>query len=217
MEPSSHRTPVSDADRVSGWSSPGFPSLYSIPEVSPRRVRRRAHVARLYSDIDGLMGLPNGWSDRDRRPSRELNVTGGTRYGQPWTAFLAWADPGLSTICSCLAQQRVRPHGCIGRRRSAHKLMWRVRVGCRGFLPMTAGISAPLTGTNIEVDYDISGEVLATVRRSCYHREQRRVSRTFMKAAKSLVVFFQGNPEYEPILYSLAYRRWMWGTVPQGG
>ena len=181
-------------------------TFYALGEV-PRSERAGRHIQGFYADIDDL------WD----RPLDGLIVTGAeprtsTLNEEPYwnslTGVLDWAEHNTySSIWSCLAAHAAVLHlDGVRRRRLPEK-----RFGLFQCLPVTehaitaglpAGMIMPHSRWNDLPLSELTGcgyEVLT-------HSADAGVD-TFVKQKNSLMVFFQGHPEYEANTLMLEYRR----------
>jgi|SRR5579871_798231 len=181
-------------------------TFYALAEV-PRSERAGRHIQSFYAGVDSLWDrhldglIVTGAEPRTPALNEEL-------YWNSLTGLLEWADHNTySSIWSCLAAHAAVLHlDGIRRRRLPDK-----RFGLFQCLPvaghaMTAGLPARVVMPHSRWN-DLSGrELTARGYEILTHSEHAGVD-TFVKQNNSLMLFFQGHPEYEANTLLLEYRR----------
>lgn len=178
----------------------------SLAEL-PRGEQARAHIARSYWPLEALLaGAPDA-----------LIVTG-TEPGAPrlrdepyWprlASLLDWADAHTAaSIWSCLAAHAAVDHfDAIARRRLPQK---RCGVYSHGLLaghPLLAGVGAPLPMPHSRWN-ELPLEALRAAGYQVLSFSPETGADAFVRRARSLMLFFQGHPEYEDTTLLKEYRR----------
>ena len=180
--------------------------LFSLPGIA-RGAAATAHMAGIYAGLDDL----------GRTPLHGLIVTGCEPraaslavepYWESMTRLVDWAEHNtVSTLWSCLAAHAAVLHlDGIARRRLPQK---RSGVfGCAPVMahPLLAGAPArldvPHSRWNDLAEADLSAHGYDVLTRSA----EAGVD-LFAKQWRSLFVFFQGHPEYDPEALAREYRR----------
>jgi len=180
--------------------------LTSFPEV-PRGADARARIARSYWPIETLLA---------ERP--EALIVTGTEpiaprladepYWPRLTALLDWADQhALASIWSCLAAHAAVEHlDGITRQRLAEK---RCGVYSHSLLaghPLLRGVAAPLPMPHSRWN-DLPVESLRAARYAILSSSPETGADAFVRHARSLMLFFQGHPEYDDTTLLKEYRR----------
>ncbi len=181
-------------------------SLYALPGV-PRDKASRQHLSGSYSTVEGLWEKSfDGFIVTGREPlSPDLRDE---PYWRSFTNVLEWAKGNTrSTVWSCLAAHAaVLSMDDIGRIKSREKVFGvfeNMRVSPHGLtadLPIR--FKLPHSRWN-----GIPEEALVGSGYNVLSRSDEAGVDTFVKQEKSLFVFFQGHPEYEPDTLLREYRR----------
>ncbi len=197
----------------------------SLPEV-PRGPAARARIDSSYWPLDELLA---------ERPDA-LIVTGAeprtaTLEEEPYWPRLArlieWAETHTaSTVWSCLAAHAVAQalHG-VRRRRLPEKRFGVFAHRVQAEHPLLAGIRAPLLTPHSRWN-DLPVDALAGAALSILSSSPETGADLFVSTRRSLLVCFQGHPEYEPATLLKEYRRDVgrylrgeqpaWPTLPGG-
>ena len=178
----------------------------SLAEL-PRGPQARAHIARCYWPLEALLaGAPDA-----------LIVTG-TEPGAPrlrdepyWprlAALLDWAEAhSAASVWSCLAAHAAVEHfDAIERARLPEK---RCGVYSHGLLPghpLLAGVGAPLAMPHSRWN-ELPLEALRAAGYEVLSFSPETGADAFVRRARSLMLFFQGHPEYEDTTLLKEYRR----------
>jgi homoserine O-succinyltransferase len=182
--------------------------LSSLPEL-PRSEEARARIARVYWPLDELLaGGPDALIVTGTEP-RAPRLTDEPYWGR-LVALLDWAQAHTATsIWSCLAGHAVvEILDGISRQRLAEK---RSGVYSHSILtghPLLQGVSAPLM-----TPHSRWNELPAEALRRCGYRLLSWSVETGADAfvredpGRSLLLFFQGHPEYEATTLLREYRR----------
>jgi homoserine O-succinyltransferase/O-acetyltransferase len=181
--------------------------FYFVPEV-PRGATGQAHVnGDRYWPIDEL----------GREPPDALIVTG-TEPVAPllsdepyWGRFrelLKWADANTaSSIWSCLAAHAaVELLDGVRRRRLKHKRCGVFAHSVDASQPLLAGVAAPLHTPHSRWN-ELPLEALRDAGYALASASPESGADMFTKQSSSLLVFFQGHPEYEETTLLREYRR----------
>jgi homoserine O-succinyltransferase len=180
-------------------------ALYALPGIS-RTDAGQEHVNRYYRSVDDLIGTRlDGLIVTGTEP-RHSNLTD-EPYWENLTRVIDWADHNTySTVWSCLAAHAAVLHiDGIRRHRLKRKRSGVLKCTKVCGHELTAGLP-PAIWVPHSRWHDIRSEDLA-------NRGYQILTQTagsldaFVKHGKSLFVFFQGHPEYEPNTLLLEYRR----------
>ena len=181
-------------------------TFYALAEV-PRSERAGRHIQSFYAPIDELWNRRlDGLIVSGAEPQTpDLNEE---PYWNSLTGLLEWAGHNAhSSIWSCLAAHAAVLHlDGIRRRRLADK-----RFGLFQCLPiadhaMTAGLPARVVMPHSRWNDLSSGELIERGYEILTRSEHAGVD-AFVKQNNSLMLFFQGHPEYEANTLLLEYRR----------
>lgn len=181
-------------------------SFYALPDV-PRAEAGRRHIGRFYSSLESLWN-----SDVDG-----LIVTGAEPhapnltdepYWRSLTKVLEWVEHNThSAVFSCLAAHAALQHiDGIGRRRLADKRFGVFECARASDHQLSAGVP-PLVPMPHSRWNDVPENELTECGYSVLTRIKGGGVDAFVKQRKSLMVFFQGHPEYESNTLLLEYRR----------
>jgi homoserine O-succinyltransferase len=180
--------------------------LFSLPEV-PRSEAGRAHIDQHYEDIGQL------WKSR----IDGLIVTGtephtpdlaDEPYWSTLTKLVDWAEErAISTVWSCLAAHAAAFHiDGIGRRALREKLSG--VFDCNKVTDHTIVDGVPCRWRIPHSRYnELPEEALASRDYQILSRSPEVGADMFVKERKSLFIFFQGHPEYDPGALLREYRR----------
>ena len=181
-------------------------SLYTLPRV-PRNESSSRHIAGIYSSIDDLWeGQLDGLIVTGREPLAANLMD--EPYWDSFTKTLEWAQENAhSTIWSCLAAHAAVLHmDGIERARRNDKLF--------GIFECSRGAGHLLmagTPSHLKLPHSrwngLPEDRLAGCGYSVLTRTADAEVDTFIKQQKTLFVFFQGHPEYEPDTLLREYRR----------
>lgn len=178
----------------------------SFPEL-PRAAEAREHIARGYWPIEELMASPldalivTGTEPRAPRLSDEP-------YWERSVALLAFAEAHTTaSIWSCLAAHAaVLSLDGIERQRLPEK---RCGVYAHSLLtghPLLAGVSAPLAMPHSRWN-ELSPDALRAAGYTLLSWSPETGADAFVRRARTLMLFFQGHPEYEDTTLLKEYRR----------
>ena len=181
-------------------------SLYALQEV-PRSDSGRRHIGRFYSGVEELRN----------RHLDGLIVTGAEPiaanlrdepYWGSMTSVFDWAEQNThSTVCSCLAAHAAVLHmDGIPRRRLGDKCFGLFECATVSHHQLTAGIPEPPVMPHSRWN-DLPEKALLDSGYRILMRSKEAGVDTFVKQNKSLLIFFQGHPEYEANTLMLEYRR----------
>jgi homoserine O-succinyltransferase/O-acetyltransferase len=181
-------------------------ALYSLPGV-PRNEAGARHVSNFYSSVENLWDKQlDGLIVTGREPL--TSNLADEPYWESFTKVVDWAQNNTySTVWSCLAAHAAILYmDAIDRVRNGHKYCG--AFDCDRLLEhsLIAGTPArfklPHSRWNgvPENELTMHGYLVLT-------RTAEAGVDTFVKECKSLFVFFQGHPEYEPNALQLEYRR----------
>jgi len=180
--------------------------LYHLPEIA-RGASAREHIDRNYWHIQAL----------EQDPPDALIVTGMEPGGGPltsepyWDRFvklLQWADANtVSSIWSCLAAHAAAQclHG-VQRQRRAEKLSGVFEHQLLAGHPLLAGVSEPFRLPHSRWN-DLPMEALRASGYTILSWSESTGADTFIEQRGSLLVCFQGHPEYEETSLLKEYRR----------
>jgi homoserine O-succinyltransferase len=181
-------------------------SLYAMPEV-PRSDAGRCHIRNFYSGIESLKRCRlDGLIVTGTEP-RSPNLMD-EPYWASLTGVLDWAEHNTySTVCSCLAAHAAVLHmDGVGRRRLGDKRFGLFECASVSDHHLTAGLPSQVVMPHSRWN-DLPEEELLDRGYQVLMRSKEAGSDTFVKRRKSLVVSFQGHPEYEANTLLLEYRR----------
>ncbi len=178
----------------------------SLPEVA-RGPRARARID------EGYWALP----DLLQRPLDALIVTGtepraGSLRAEPYwdrlVEILEFAEAHtISSVWSCLAAHVAVLHlDGIERRRRPQKLCGVYEHAVLGGHPLTAGLVGPLPTPQSRWN-DLPLDALVDAGYTIISQSPDTGADSFVKAGRSLLVFFQGHPEYEDRTLLKEYQR----------
>jgi homoserine O-succinyltransferase len=173
----------------------------------PRAAAARAHIARSYWPLERLLA----------EPPDALIVTGTEPHAprlrdEPYWPRLAqlleWADAHTaSSIWSCLAAHAAAEHfDGIGRRRLAEKRCGVYRHSLLAGHPLLAGVAAPLAMPHSRWN-ELPLEALRAAGYQVLSSSPETGADAFVRRAHSVMLFFQGHPEYEDTTLLKEYRR----------
>jgi homoserine O-succinyltransferase/O-acetyltransferase len=181
--------------------------LFSCFAELPRGAAARAHLARSYWPLERLLAeAPDA-----------LIVTGTEPHAprlrdEPYWPRLAqlleWADAHTaSSIWSCLAAHAAAEHfDGIGRRRLAEKRCGVYRHSLLAGHPLLAGVAAPLAMPHSRWN-ELPLEALRAAGYQVLSSSPETGADAFVRHARSVMLFFQGHPEYEDTTLLKEYRR----------
>lgn len=178
----------------------------SFPEL-PRAAGARAHIARSYWPLETLLaGAPDALIVTGTEPSAPRLRE--EPYWPRLAALLDWADAHTaSSIWSCLAAHAaVEYFDGIARQRLPQK---RCGVYAHGLLtghPLLAGVDAPLAMPHSRWN-ELPLEALRAAGYQVLSFSPETGADAFVRHARSLMLFFQGHPEYEDTTLLKEYRR----------
>jgi homoserine O-succinyltransferase len=180
--------------------------LSSFPEL-PRTGEAAEHIARTYWPIDELVaGRPDalivtGTEPRAPRLSDEP-------YWQRSVQLLAWAEVHTAaSVWSCLAAHAaVLSLDGIERHRLAHKRCGVYQHSILASHPLLAGVSAPLPMPHSRWN-ELSPAALRAAGYTLLSWSDETGADAFTRRDRSLLLFFQGHPEYEATTLLKEYRR----------
>lgn len=178
----------------------------SLPEL-PRGMQARAHIARSYWPLAALLdGAPDALIVTGTEPSApQLRDE---PYWPRLASLLDWADAHTAaSIWSCLAAHAAVEHfDGIARQRLAEKRCGLYAHELLSGHPLLAGVDAPLA-----MPHSRWNELpLAALRAAGYEVLSFSAATgadAFVRRARSLMLFFQGHPEYEDTTLLKEYRR----------
>ncbi|HYM43801.1 MAG TPA: homoserine O-succinyltransferase [Steroidobacteraceae bacterium] len=178
----------------------------SIPELS-RGAQARQHIARSYWPIETLLAeAPDALIVTGTEP-----VAPRLREEPYWprlAALLDWADAHcIASVWSCLAAHAAAEHfDGIARRRLAQK---RCGVYAHGLLAghaLLEGVAAPLPMPHSRWN-ELPIEALRAAGYAVLSFSPETGADAFVRHERSLMLFFQGHPEYEDTTLLKEYRR----------
>jgi homoserine O-succinyltransferase/O-acetyltransferase len=178
----------------------------SFPEL-PRGADARAHIAGSYWPLETLLAeapdalIVTGTEPIAARLAEEP-------YWPRLTALLEWADQHtIASIWSCLAAHAAVEHfDGITRRRLAEK---RCGVYSHTLLPghaLLQGVAAPLPMPHSRWN-ELPIDALRTAGYAVLSSSPETGADAFVRHKRSLMLFFQGHPEYEDTTLLKEYRR----------
>jgi homoserine O-succinyltransferase/O-acetyltransferase len=180
--------------------------LSSFPEL-PRSSEAREHIARAYWPIDELLATPldalivTGTEPRAARLTDEP-------YWQRSVELLAFAEQhAAASVWSCLAAHSAVLHlDGIERRRLPEKRCGVYEHSILAGHPLLEGVSAPLPMPHSRWN-ELSAEELRAAGYTLLSWSAEAGADAFAKQQRSLLLFFQGHPEYEGATLLKEYRR----------
>jgi homoserine O-succinyltransferase/O-acetyltransferase len=178
----------------------------SFPEL-PRAGEAREHIDRTYWPLAAIFADPpdavivTGTEPRAPRLDQEP-------YWQRFVDFLDWAQAHtLGSIWSCLAAHAaVLKLDGIERQRLAEK---RCGVYAHSILaghPLLQGVTAPMPMPHSRWN-ELSAEALRSADYTLLSWSAQTGADAFVRQRGSLMLFFQGHPEYEDVTLLKEYRR----------
>ncbi len=197
----------------------------SLPEV-PRGPAARARIDSSYWPLDELLAehpdalIVTGAEPRTATLEEEP-------YWQRLVRLIEWAEVHTAaSIWSCLAAHAVAQalYG-VRRRRLAEKRFGVFEHRITAAHPLLEGLRAPLLTPHSRWN-DLRVEALADAGLSILSSSEETGADLFVSTRRSLLVCFQGHPEYEPATLLKEYRRDVgrylrgeqpaWPTLPRG-
>jgi homoserine O-succinyltransferase len=180
--------------------------LSSFPEL-PRSAEAQEHIRRAYWPIEELLSGPldalivTGTEPRAARLDDEP-------YWQRSVELLAFAREHLAaSIWSCLAAHAaVLSMDGIQRQRLAEKRCGVYQHNILSAHPLLAGVSAPMPMPHSRWN-ELSSEQLRDAGYTLLSWSAEAGADAFTRRDKSLLLFFQGHPEYEQATLLKEYRR----------
>jgi homoserine O-succinyltransferase/O-acetyltransferase len=178
----------------------------SFPELA-RAGEAREHIERTYWPLEAILAdapdavIVTGTEPRAARLDQEP-------YWQRFIDFLAWAESHtLGSVWSCLAAHAaVLKLDGIERRRLAEK---RCGVYPHSILvghPLLKDVSAPMAMPHSRWN-ELSADALRTADYTLLSWSPETGADAFVRQRASLMLFFQGHPEYEDVTLLKEYRR----------
>ena len=180
--------------------------LSSLPEL-PRSREALEHIGRSYWPIDAVLADPpdalivTGTEPRAPRLADEP-------YWPQFVRLLEWAQQHtVASIWSCLAAHAVvqRLDG-IERQRLAEKRCGVYRHDILVGHPLLAGVSAPMSMPHSRWN-ELSATALRAAGYTLLSWSTDTGADAFVRQERSLLLFFQGHPEYEDVTLLKEYRR----------
>jgi homoserine O-succinyltransferase/O-acetyltransferase len=180
--------------------------LSSLPEL-PRSREALEHIGRCYWPIDEALAEPpdalivTGTEPRAPRLADEP-------YWPRFARLLEWAqEHTVASIWSCLAAHAVvqRLDG-IERQRLAEKRCGVYRHDILADHPLLAGVSAPMSMPHSRWN-ELSATALRAAGYTLLSWSTDTGADAFVRQERSLLLFFQGHPEYEDVTLLKEYRR----------
>jgi homoserine O-succinyltransferase len=181
-------------------------SLYALPDV-PRSDTGRCHIRNIYAGAESLVDSRlDGLIVTGTEP-RTSNLPD-EPYWASMTSVLDWAENHThSTVLSCLAAHAAVLHlDGIARRRLNDKRFGLFECSPVSEHPLTVGVPSSVRMPHSRWN-DLPEEHLSDCGYQVLMRSQEAGVDTFVKRKKSLLIFFQGHPEYEANTLLLEYRR----------
>lgn len=178
----------------------------SIPEV-PRGEVARARIESSYWRLDDLLSGPlDALIVTGTEP--KAPVLSDEPYWRPFTELLEFADRHLvSSIWSCLAAHGAVLHlDQIQRRRLAQKRSGVYTHSVTPLHPLVAGLPAALATPHSRWN-ELDSTALEAAGYEVLSGSSANGADAFIKRANSLLVFFQGHPEYEDQTLLKEFRR----------
>jgi len=180
--------------------------LTSLPEL-PRGEEARSHIERTYWPIETLLGA-----------ALDALIVTGTEpitprlrdepYWPRLAALLDWAEAHTAaSIWSCLAAHAAVEHfDAIARQRLAEKRCGVYRHSLLTGHPLLAGVAEPLTMPHSRWN-ELPIEALRAAGYAVLSFSPETGADAFVRHGRSLMLFFQGHPEYEDTTLLKEYRR----------
>ena len=173
----------------------------------PRGAEARARIDRSYCPLETLLAeapdalIVTGTEPHAPRLRDEP-------YWPQLTALLDWADAHTaSSVWSCLAAHAAVEHfDGIGRRRLPEKRCGVYRHSLLPGHPLLAGVAAPLAMPHSRWN-ELPIEALRAAGYQVLSSSAETGADAFVRQARSLMLFFQGHPEYEDTTLLKEYRR----------
>ena len=187
-------------------------SFYTLPGLSLAE-SGGSHFARHYQSVEALLDTRlDGLIVTGREP-KAADLRDEPYWGS-FTQVLEWARTNTcSSIWSCLAAHAAVLHmDGIGRRKSADKNFGVFECACGTEHPLTQCLPAVFHIPHSRWN-GIGQDDLAARGYSVLSRLADDGVDTFIKQEESLLVFFQGHPEYESDTLMREYRRDIWRYV----
>jgi homoserine O-succinyltransferase len=180
--------------------------LSSFPEL-PRAGEAVEHIARTYWPIDELLAarpdalIVTGTEPRAARLTDEP-------YWQRFVELLAWAETHTAaSVWSCLAAHAaVLSFDGIERERLTYKRCGVYQHSILAGHPLLAGVNAPLPMPHSRWN-ELSPAALRAAGYTLLSWSDETGADAFARREKSLLLFFQGHPEYEATTLLKEYRR----------
>lgn len=173
----------------------------------PRAAEARARIARSYWPLETLLaGAPDALIVTGTEPlAPRLREE---PYWPRLTALLDWAEARTaSSIWSCLAAHAAVEHfDGIGRRRLAEKRCGVYHHGLLAGHPLLTGVGAPLAMPHSRWN-ELPIEALRAAGYEVLSSSAETGADAFVRRARSVMLFFQGHPEYEDTTLLKEYRR----------
>ncbi len=197
----------------------------SLPEL-PRGPAARERIDSSYWTLDELLAqrpdalIVTGTEPRSPALEREP-------YWERLTRLIDWAEAHTaSTVWSCLAAHAVaQALQGVRRRRLEEKRFGVFEHRICAEHPLVQGIQAPLLTPHSRWN-DLPADALEAAGFTVLSFSDRSGADLFVSAGRSLLVCFQGHPEYEPTTLLKEYRRDVgrylrreqpaWPTLPHG-
>jgi homoserine O-succinyltransferase len=181
-------------------------SFFTLPGV-PRGDSTAGHISRRYSNIEELWdGHLDGLIVTGREP-KTANLAD-EPYWDSFTKMLAWAQENTyATVFSCLAAHAAIQHmDGIRRVQRGDKIFGIFECARVSDHWLTAGTVSPFRLPHSRCN-DVPEEQLGDCGYKVLTRSAEAGVDTFIKQQKSLLVFFQGHPEYESDSLLREYQR----------
>jgi homoserine O-succinyltransferase len=178
----------------------------SFPEL-PRGPQARAHIAASYWPIEKLLAeAPDALIVTGTEPIAPRLAE--EPYWSRLTSLLDWADRHtVASIWSCLAAHAAAEHfNGISRRRLAEKRCGVYRHSLLAGHAMLMGVTAPLPMPHSRWN-ELPIEALRAAGYSVLSFSPETGADAFVRHERSLMLFFQGHPEYEDTTLLKEYRR----------
>lgn len=173
----------------------------------PRGTQAHAHIARSYWPLDALLAeAPDALIVTGTEPlAPRLRDE---PYWPRLAALLDWADAHTaSSIWSCLAAHAAAEHfDGIARRRLPEKRCGVYRHDLLAGHPLLTGVGAPLAMPHSRWN-ELPVEALRAAGYQVLSFSPETGADAFVRRARSLMLFFQGHPEYEDTTLLKEYRR----------
>ena len=182
-------------------------TFYTLPDL-PRSESGRRHVTSFYASLQDLWGRQlDGLIVTGTEP-RAANL----RDEPYWASFIKvveWAENNThSTVWSCLAAHGAVLHADgIGRRRLSHKRFGLFECARASDHGLMTGIPSSVLMPHSRWNDLPEGELVKHGYQVLARSAATGVDTFIKQQKKSLFIFFQGHPEYEPNTLVLEYRR----------